>query len=193
MRAVAFRDIQPGEEINISCPDPPIPPFPLPMLTRRPDSDFGLTYKERQNVLLRRWGFRCTCSLCNGTHEDIVASDRRRKRLLDLRQELTAMVSNMDYMKAIEAYPEVMRLVEKEHLAEHMGEHYEVLARFHLAANNRGSAEKYARMALAEIEQFGGSGAYDDMIELRQFVDTMRQYRQAEAASMRHEGGSMSR
>ena len=157
---------------------------------RTPDSDFGLTYKERQNILLRRWGFRCTCSLCNGTHEDIVASDRRRKRLIDLRQELVVMVNNMDYMKAIEAYSEVIALVETEHLAEHMGEHYEVLARFHLAANNRGSAEKYALMALNEIERFGGT--YDDTVELREFVASMRQYRRAEAESMRRRGRSTS-
>ena len=99
------------------------------------------------------------------------------------------MVTNMEYMKAIEAYPEVMELVKTEQLAEHMGEHYEVLARFHLAANNRGSAEKYAQMALDEIEQFGGSGAYDDMAELMEFVESMRQYRQAEAASMRRARG----
>jgi len=192
MRAVAFRDIHPGEEINISCR------WTSKRTQKRPnsdflDADFGLTFKERQNILLRRWGFRCTCSLCNATHADIVASDRRRKRLIDLRQELMAMVNNLDYMAAIEAYPEVMALVEREGLAEHMGEHYEVLARFHLAAGNRAFAEKYALMALDELERFGGSAAYDDMLELREFVQSMRSYRQAEAASMRSAGARGSR
>jgi hypothetical protein len=93
------------------------------------------------------------------------------------------MVNAMEYMQAVDAYGEVMDLVRREALAEHMGEHYEVLARFHMAANNRGSAEKYARLALRELEEYGEAEGEEARNELKEIITSLRSYRVAEKRS----------
>ncbi|KAL1888631.1 hypothetical protein Sste5346_009423 [Sporothrix stenoceras] len=165
-QVIAFRDIKPGEEITISY------------------TDFGLTHDARQETLKRRWGFECTCDLCSGGPDATAASDARRQRVTALRAEVVAHLQKGAFDTAIAAYEgELLRLVRTEHLAEHMGEHFEVLARLHLAAGNRTAAVSYAQQALAELETFEGvsgvrAGAVSEsssgsIQELREFVKAL--------------------
>lgn len=43
---------------------------------------------QRQSYLLQRWGFRCDCQACNPSSTFGKASDKRRKRLLDISEFL---------------------------------------------------------------------------------------------------------
>ncbi|CAK7209790.1 hypothetical protein SCUCBS95973_000560 [Sporothrix curviconia] len=155
-KVIAFCDIEPGEEVTISY------------------TDFGLSHDARQEKLLRRWGFRCTCNLCSGGANAAAASDARRRRVTDLRNEVVAHLQKGAFILAISAYEdELLDLVRIEHLAEHMGEHYEVLARLHLAAGNHTAAGAYAQRALDELETFGLAGTQSSagsVHELRAFV-----------------------
>ncbi|CAK7205855.1 hypothetical protein SEUCBS139899_008634 [Sporothrix eucalyptigena] len=159
-KVIAFRDIELGEEITISY------------------TDFGLTHEERQEKLLRRWGFSCTCDLCSGGAEATAASDARRRRVTGLRNEVVGHLQKGKFAVAISAYEnELLDLVRTEHLAEHMGEHYEVLARLHLAAGNQTTAGVYAQRALDELETFGTTdtqSAAGSVQELRAFVKAFK-------------------
>ncbi|ERT00220.1 hypothetical protein HMPREF1624_03591 [Sporothrix schenckii ATCC 58251] len=164
-QVVAFRDIEPDEEITISY------------------TDFGLTHDTRQETLKRRWGFSCTCDLCSGGPDATAVSDVRRRRVTALRAEVVAHLQQGAFDTAIAAYEgELLSLVRTEQLAEHMGEHYEVLARLHLAAGNRTAAATYAQRALDELETFQGAidpgsvarPSGNSLEEMRAFVKALR-------------------
>ncbi|OAA59883.1 SET domain protein [Niveomyces insectorum RCEF 264] len=167
-RVIAFRDIAPGEEITISY------------------IDFGLTHTERQTALTRRWGFSCECHLCRGGPTATAASDTRRRRVAALRDELVQTLRKGEFETAIRMYEnELLALVRVEQLAEHLGDHYAVLARLHLAAGNRTAAGAYAVQALDELTAFGSGnndGRGEDAAasssatikELRAFVQALK-------------------
>ncbi|OIW29330.1 SET domain-containing protein [Coniochaeta ligniaria NRRL 30616] len=152
-RVIAFRDIEPGEEITISY------------------LEIGLPFEERQRGLRNRWGFQCTCELCSAAAADTETSDRRRERIRAVRQEVLGYVQRRDFHGAIKLNEELVGLIAKENMAPHLGEHYEVLARLYLAATDLKSAKKYARLALAELEANGGSDVYDSVDELSRLLE----------------------
>ncbi len=134
-----------------------------PSRAHRSDTNFGLTRDERQHALRRRWGFTCTCDLCSAGADATAASDARRRRVVSLRGELVAHLEKGAFAAAIFAYEhELLDLVRAEHLAEHLGEHFEVLARLHLATGNRTAAGTYAQQALDEMAAFGRAAIDDD-------------------------------
>lgn len=153
MSAVSLRDIEPGEEINISY------------------AEFGTAYGQRQHSLLHNWGFRCTCALCTAPSDELVASDRRRGRIGDIRQEVVELVQEKQFDRAISMSKEMIDLVLKEELVAHLGEHYEVLARMYYAVWDRDNTAKYARLAIADLEQYGGEEVYGATIgELKKIL-----------------------
>ncbi len=177
MSVMAFRDIQPREEVTISCACHQSP-WPLDFLLLSSffsflanpgcaDSQLGLTYEERQETLLRRWGFKCTCHLCSRTPDEIADSDHRRKRLSSIREDIIALVTDMKYDEAVKEYEDVLSLVQEERLVEHLGEHHEVLARLHMALGHRADAEKHARLAVSDMVEFGGPQDDEKVVELR--------------------------
>ncbi|CAJ1339077.1 unnamed protein product [Effrenium voratum] len=70
----AIRDIPQGEELCITY------------------IDLFLTRQERQDTLQRVFGFRCTCPTCSQTGQELLLSNRRRQRLLQLREALPSAV-----------------------------------------------------------------------------------------------------
>lgn len=159
------------------------------------DSDFGLTYAERQLALLTRWGFRCTCDMCSAPEAERNASDTRRQRIRTLRTEVLEHVERREFFAAAKVNEEMLALIEQEGLVPHLGEHHEVVARLLYAAvkedvkssaNARGDmmnsgteagrtdlrkeALKYARMAVEEMEAFGGGDVYDSLDSVRLLV-----------------------
>jgi hypothetical protein len=129
-----------------------------------------MPFEERQQALLHRWGFRCTCELCLSSTQEREASDRRRERIRDVRKEVLEHVQRRDFHSAIKLNEELVGLIVKERMAPHLGEHYEVLARLYLAATDLDSAKKYAELALVDLEANGGSDVYDSVEELRSLL-----------------------
>ncbi|KAL8341832.1 hypothetical protein RB601_005328 [Gaeumannomyces tritici] len=151
-KVVAFLDIEPGDEITISYPE------------------FGMTHKNRQDTLLHRWGFKCTCSLCGAHPREIAASDARRERAVSVRDQIMEHVQSGELSAAIRQSKALIELSIEEGLVSGLGDHYELLARLHMGARDLGGAARYARLALAEMRDFGGGEEFDGFGELELFV-----------------------
>ena len=131
----------------------------------------GLPFSERQQALQNRWGFQCTCDLCSAPKPEVSASDRRRERIRAVREEVLEYIQRRDFHSAIKLNEELVDLIGKEHMAPHLGEHYEVLARLYLAATDLKSAKKYASLALVDLQANGGRDVYDSVDDLKQLLD----------------------
>jgi len=57
-------------------------------------------------------------------------------------------------------------LIRHEGMVPHLGEHYEVMAKLHLAVGDRRGAKKYADMAREEVKVFGPSWGDDGLEDL---------------------------
>ncbi|KXX78306.1 SET domain-containing protein 5 [Madurella mycetomatis] len=135
----AFHDILPGEEITISY------------------SPFGLTSQARQQTLLQKWGFRCTCPLCSASPSVLAASDARRQKIAVLGEEVIKMLDRGEAPKrAAEMYEEVVEAVKEEGLVPHLGAHYEVLGRLYLAAGDKKKGVDLVRKGVEESRGFEG-------------------------------------
>jgi len=134
-----------------------------------------MTYKERRERLRRGWGFSCTCKLCTASQEERIASDGRRLRLKTIRDEVMTLVGQADYQSAIKLYKENMEMGMQEQLIPHFGEHYEVLARLYGALPNRYEAIKYTRLAIREMEKYGGTEVYQSITELKEMLQKMEE------------------
>ncbi|KAK0716092.1 hypothetical protein B0H67DRAFT_601447 [Lasiosphaeris hirsuta] len=133
MRAVATRDILPGEEITISY-------IPLGMPT---------THRLRS---LANWGFNCTCALCTAPAAARDASDARRHRLVEVYYAMQE--EGVSYADLVELTREFVETVEVERLDTKVGEYYQAFMRIYYNAGDAESALKYARLGLKYAEAF---------------------------------------
>ncbi|XDG08662.1 hypothetical protein ABKA04_008277 [Annulohypoxylon sp. FPYF3050] len=133
---VALRDIEPGEEINITY-------VPL-----------GKTREERQ-ADLQKWGFNCTCSLCSASKAEVAASDYRRSKIKDMRQEVMKAVEAWDGTKAVKLTHEVLELMRAEDLAPLYASQYEIMARLYWKARDKKTGAKYAKMSIDTLVDQG--------------------------------------
>ncbi|KAI1408280.1 SET domain-containing protein [Hypoxylon sp. FL1857] len=135
MEVVAYRDIQPGEELTFSY---------LPL---------NLQSEQRQ-TLIREWGFNCTCSLCTSAAETAV-SDRRRGRIQDLLAELDRPeIRNHAAVKR--RVDEILDLCDKEGLAAQVGDFYAIVAELYSNMGDLDLAKKYGELAVKELTHYAG-------------------------------------
>ncbi|KAI1098659.1 SET domain-containing protein [Jackrogersella minutella] len=135
MEVVAYRDIEPGEELTFSY-------LPLNLLS------------EQRQTLIREWGFNCTCSLC-ASPKDAAASDRRRGRIQDLLAELDRPgIRNHAAVEKI--VDEILDLCEKEALAAQVGDFYTIVADVYSSMGDPHLARKYAELAVRELKHYAG-------------------------------------
>ncbi|KAI1751718.1 hypothetical protein F4782DRAFT_504009 [Xylaria castorea] len=100
--AIASRDTQHGEELTISY------------------IDVFLPSRERKQRI-RTWGFECACALCQGPKNETTASDKRLRRIKQLKADL----NNFKEMKVTaETGVEYTALHEEEGLHAHLGSAY---------------------------------------------------------------------
>ncbi|KAB5572149.1 hypothetical protein GE09DRAFT_1282611 [Coniochaeta sp. 2T2.1] len=136
MEVVAFRDIEPGEEITHSY------------------TPLGLTQTERQDVL-KEWGFTCQCPLCSSSRRAIQQSDRRRNRIRTIRARLESAddgggggsLTGDEEVDGLAA--ELLRLVAEEGLEPQL-----VVA--YMEVWNFEKAREYARMCEEAWVRYGG-------------------------------------
>ncbi|PKS06746.1 hypothetical protein jhhlp_006820 [Lomentospora prolificans] len=151
--AIAFRDIEPGEELTISY------------------ADFGMLRDERQDFLRVRWGFTCTCDLCNLPEDEVVASDARREKIRDIRDVVLKHVNKGEFNQAIKKHKMMIDLIVEEGMLVPLGEYYDIMARLYNTIGDRRNTEKWARMAIDDLELFGGEEIYEQVPELRDILD----------------------
>ncbi|OBR03475.1 A/G-specific adenine glycosylase [Colletotrichum higginsianum IMI 349063] len=142
LEVVAYKNIQPGEEVSISY------------------SMLNMLSDDRKRTL-QEWGFNCTCALCGSPAADIAASDARRARLQQILARLTDETATGPSSAAAigELTAEMDGVVEREGLAAQAGEFYGMVARAYARAGEAGAGARYARMAVEGMERFAG---YDD-------------------------------
>ncbi|KAI2465176.1 SET domain-containing protein [Annulohypoxylon bovei var. microspora] len=133
---IALRDIEPGEEINITY-------VPL-----------GKKREERQ-IGLRKWGFNCTCALCTASKAEVAASDYRRQKIKDMREEVMKAVEAWDGTKAVKLTHEVLELMRAEDLAPLYSSQYEIMARLYWKAGDKKTGTKYAKMSIDTLVDQG--------------------------------------
>lgn len=158
---VALRDIEPGEEINITCKlkrpflyygvgNTTDKTFAEPII----DVPLGKTREERQ-ADLQKWGFNCTCSLCTASKAEVAASDYRRSKIKDMRQEVMKAVEAWDGTKAVKLTHEVLELMRAEDLAPLYASQYEIMARLYWKARDKKTGAKYAKMSIDTLVDQG--------------------------------------
>lgn len=152
MEVVAYRDIEPGEELTFSCKYFSQAKREL-ILTCDLDTPLNLMSEQRQS-LIREWGFNCTCSLCASTHES-AASDRRRGRIQDLLGELDRPEIR-NHAAVEKRVSEILDLCEKEAMAAQVGDFYTIVAEVYSSMGDMNSARKYGELALKELKHFAG-------------------------------------
>ena len=122
------------------------------------DSDVELSYDERQKTLLDLWGFRCACDLCAAPKSVVAASDGRRRRIGELREQTLQAAMEKRYAEAIGTAEELVRVAEEEGITAHISDFWEILAKLHFNVWNLDRAARYVRLAIEEIDRYGAPG-----------------------------------
>jgi len=122
-----------------------------------------MLYEQRQQALRKKWGFECACEMCSASRHHIAESDRRRARIQTIRSDVIGIVRKGQFQRAIDLNKELLELVEQEQLVDHVSDTYEILAKLYNAVRDSRSAERYARLALADLKVFGGPDRYDSV------------------------------
>lgn len=167
MEAVAYRDIEPGEELSISCKS-----FSTHVLTRhganpRKDAPLGVSTAGRQSFLHRQWGFNCTCHLC--THpEESEPSDRNKRRI----QEILALMedpTNQNYEALEDFAVEMEGLIEAEGMLMQIGDFYSTLSRTFYEVGLVAGALRYGGLAVEMLGEYIGEDS-EQVTRARQFL-----------------------
>ena len=109
------------------------------------DTPPGVT-SDRRQLMLRGWGFNCTCSICSSA-EKTAESDGRRKRINSLLQEIA--VQKDDNPKKVDTLADkLLELVELEHMAPVQARYYEFLADAYRYMGDFKKAWKNGKLAL---------------------------------------------
>ncbi|KAK4450301.1 N-lysine methyltransferase SMYD2 [Podospora aff. communis PSN243] len=139
VEAVAYKDIQPGEEVTVSY-------LPLNLLT------------EQRTQLIQEWGFNCTCSLCSNPKR-FKTSDKNRDRIQVILESLDHP-GNRTQAKVRAAVEEVEDLVVKEGLAGQLGDFYAIIADIYLNMGDLRKTRKSGRNAVKLLQHYAG---FDNM------------------------------
>jgi len=163
MTIVATRDMEPEEEITISCKS-----YLLSTCRRDPndqqtsDIDTGLLYEERKESLHNIWGFNCTCSLCSASPDDRSESDKRRTEIQILKEMVVRLAQRGEFPQAIEASEKLFNVIKAEDLEASMTDMYEIPARLHYHVGNLEKASEYTRRSLLTLEGFVVPGSKEE-------------------------------
>ena len=167
MEAVAYRDIEPGEELSISC-KPPFPAFTWHVLTWGRDVPLGYPTEARKTLLHRQWDFNCTCYLCRHPEES-EPSDIRKRRI----QKILALMEDRASLtfEKLEGFAVEMRgLIEDEGMLMQIGSFYSTLARTFYEMGHLTGAVRYGELALETLREYIGEDS-EQVTRAREFLD----------------------
>lgn len=132
-----------------------------------------MTRPERQDMLRKRWGFTCTCSLCSAPDAVIAASDARREAMSVIREKVLAHVGKNEYAQAVSQHLKMIEMIKEEGMMAPLGEHYEIVARLYMAVGDRERTAEWARLAVEDLEVYGGREVYEQIWEMEEFIRRM--------------------
>ncbi|KXX78465.1 N-lysine methyltransferase SMYD2 [Madurella mycetomatis] len=135
MEVVAYKDIEPGEELSLSY-------TPLNILST-----------DRRDMI-QFWGFNCTCALCSNA-QAIKTSDRQRRRIQKILEDLDDS-ANHTPEKVSAATTEVEGLVVEEGMTGQMGDLYSIIANVYLTMGDLKMARSYGKLAVKLLRWYAG-------------------------------------
>ncbi|GAA5866344.1 hypothetical protein JCM1840_004091 [Sporobolomyces johnsonii] len=150
MRTHVLRTIDPGEELFTAY------------LGRR--DLYGLESCRRRERLKKGWNFDCRCEVCAATATadegaQMEASDRRRRRLGELRRDAAAGVRPRDVERVLRECGEALKLLEEERICLDGDEFALAAARACAFAQDYASARIWALVGWKSArEEYGGDG-----------------------------------
>ncbi|ORX95668.1 hypothetical protein BCR34DRAFT_441204, partial [Clohesyomyces aquaticus] len=159
MAVKAYREIEPGEELNISCM------FGVRLLCLKIISDtflvdlrLGHTFARRQGLIKSKWGFTCTCSLCSLSHAEKTASDIRRTLIKQIDNKIVELWQEGHQKEALSLAEESIEIVKDEGLNHFLPSHYALLAKLWLMLGKRDKAEGFGRKGFGMLVDMGYLG-----------------------------------
>ncbi|CAK7226248.1 hypothetical protein SBRCBS47491_006167 [Sporothrix bragantina] len=163
IEVVAYRDIQPGEEITIS----------YAQLTQ--------SRTERRLFLQNNWHFNCSCSLCRADADAMTLSEDRRRDMRKLQATLVQASRAGEYDLALLTAETLQDVTEAEGVTPLRAEMYDIIASIHLDMRDFNQAVRYGQMALEAWEKFD---SVDDsqLVAARWFLAFVEQARQLDQA-----------
>lgn len=132
-----------------------------------------MTRPERQDMLRKRWGFTCSCSLCTAPDDVISASDARREGMRDLREKVLGHVNRSEYSQAVSHHIRMIEMIKEEGMMAPLGEHYEIVARLYMAVGDRERTVEWAKKAVDDLEIYGGREVYEQIWEMEEYIRRM--------------------
>ncbi|KAK0614723.1 hypothetical protein B0T14DRAFT_463267 [Immersiella caudata] len=127
MEAVAYADIQAGEELHLSY-------LPLNLLS------------EDRKAMTQKWGFNCTCSLCSNP-DKANESDRNKRRIQEVLDQLQDE-SNRQPEKVEALAQELFKILETERLLFEAGSFASLLTGVYYSMGDNKKALEVARTAI---------------------------------------------
>ncbi|ROT40452.1 hypothetical protein SODALDRAFT_270606 [Sodiomyces alkalinus F11] len=136
MDVIAYRDIQPGEEITVSY-------APLNILA-----------EDRADMILSHWSFQCKCPLCSSESE-IYLSDMQRRQLDRIIEELDLPEVRTPQLVA-NLVEELEEIIDAEGLAAQRGDIYGIVSKVYSEMGDLREALRYAQVGSGLQEHFKG-------------------------------------
>ncbi|KAI4650673.1 hypothetical protein J4E93_003030 [Alternaria ventricosa] len=139
MAIKAYRDIEAGEEITVSY-----------LL-------LGIPFQKRQS-LIKRWGFKCTCSLCSLPTDERQASDLRRTMIAQAEEKIMELAKAYKLDEAIVLAEESVELIKEEGVWSMLTDEYAMLAMLWLEKGDGEKAEAYGEKTHRLLSDLGFLG-----------------------------------
>lgn len=144
---MALRDITAGEEITASYVD---------------EFDLLKSRDERRQILSNLHEFQCLCCACNADVKSCRASDKNRKRIMNLlvRWEAVRLAKGIEVLAKeptiINEISEVIGLLKKEKVEIHLDYPIEILFQIHAAHGRRELARETAKVLVQTLRRKAG-------------------------------------
>ncbi|GAB1317671.1 SET domain-containing protein 5 [Madurella fahalii] len=154
LEAVAYVDIQPGEELSLSY-------LPLNLLS------------QDRKKMIQRWHFNCTCSICS-SKEKTDLSDQNRLRIQAILDEFKRQKNrNRGNVEPLEK--ELWALVERERLEAQAGSFASIFAGIYFQMQNLDKAREYASQAVQNHTYYSGydSDKTKSALEMLDFLQSI--------------------
>lgn len=109
---------------------------------------------EDRQMILERWGFKCSCSLCSSPSKSKV-SDRRRQRIEVIMEQLGQDIDR-DHKATDKLVAEIVELCDLEGMLALTGDVHVNIALAWERAGNLELARKHARLAVERLKHYAG-------------------------------------
>lgn len=135
----AYRDITPGEELNLSY-----------VTVGQP-----LEYRKAH---LARWGFKCTCSLCSLPPAEREKSDKLRAQIAGADTKILNLFEQGKHAEALKLGERLMDNIHAEGQEGYLTDQYGLLAKLYYIVGERKRAERYAKKSFEWLWSMGFMG-----------------------------------